>query len=93
MIQPLIEEIVAVANARNVDIKTDDMVHKIEGAYPESTQGLHYPSMHQDLHKGRLTEIDFLNGQIAKYGKDLNISTPLNTMLTHQVHELELDYV
>lgn len=93
MIQPLIEEIVAVANARNIDIKTDDMVHKIEAAYPESTQGLHYPSMHQDLHKGRLTEIDFLNGQIAKYGKDLNISTPLNTMLTHQVHELELDYV
>lgn len=93
MIQPLIEEIVSVANARNVDIKTDDMIHKIEAAYPESTQGLHYPSMHQDLHKGRLTEIDFLNGQIAKYGKDLNISTPLNEMLTHQVHELELDYV
>ena len=93
MIQPLIEEIVAVANARNIDIKTDDMVHKIEAAYPESTQGLHYPSMHQDLHKGRLTEIDFLKGQMAKDGKDLNISTPLNTMLTHQVHELELDYV
>jgi 2-dehydropantoate 2-reductase len=93
MIQPLIEEIVAVANARNVDIKTADMIHKIEAAYPESTQGLHYPSMHQDLHKGRLTEIDFLNGQIAKYGKDLNIPTPLNEMLTHQVHELELDYV
>lgn len=93
MIQPLIEEIVSVANARNVDINTADMIHKIEAAYPESTQGLHYPSMHQDLHKGRLTEIDFLNGQIAKYGKDLNIPTPLNEMLTHQVHELELDYV
>lgn len=93
MIQPLIEEIVSVANARNVDIKTEDMLHKIEAAYPEATQGLHYPSMHQDLHKGRLTEIDFLNGQIAKYGKDLNIPTPLNEMLTHQVHELELDYV
>ncbi|MCD8879101.1 ketopantoate reductase family protein [Staphylococcus kloosii] len=93
MIQPLIEEIVSVANARNVAINTADMIHKIEAAYPESTQGLHYPSMHQDLHKGRLTEIDFLNGQIAKYGKDLNIPTPLNEMLTHQVHELELDYV
>ncbi|MDT3960093.1 2-dehydropantoate 2-reductase [Staphylococcus kloosii] len=93
MIKPLIEEIVSVANARNIDIKTEDMLHKIEAAYPESTQGLHYPSMHQDLHKGRLTEIDFLNGQIAKYGKELNIPTPLNEMLTHQVHELELDYV
>lgn len=93
MIQPLIEEIVTVANARGVNIKTEDMINKIEAAYPESTQGLHYPSMHQDLHNGRFTEIDFLNGQIAKYGTELNIATPLNEMLTHLVHELELDYV
>ena len=28
-------------------------------------QGLHYPSMHQDYNRGRLTEIDYLNGQIG----------------------------
>ena len=57
--------------------------------YPKEAQGLHYPSMHQDYTNGRLTEIDYLNGQIAAYGKTFNISTPINAMLTHLVHQLE----
>ena len=54
--------------------------------------GLHYPSMHQDYKNGRLTEIDYLNGQIAKYGEALQIPTPVNTMLTHQIHQLEMKH-
>ena len=57
--------------------------------YPQSAQGLHYPSMYQDLNNCRLTEIDYLNGQIAKYGQALDIATPINQMLTHQIHQLE----
>ena len=57
--------------------------------YPDSEQGLHYPSMYQDLNNGRPTEIDFLNGQIAKYGQELDVPTPINQMLTHQIHQLE----
>jgi hypothetical protein len=41
--------------------------------YPASEQGLHYPSMYQDLNNGRPTEIDFLNGQIAKYGQEFDV--------------------
>ncbi|MDN8988805.1 ketopantoate reductase C-terminal domain-containing protein, partial [Staphylococcus aureus] len=47
------------------------------------------PSKHQDYSNGRLTEKDYLNGQISAYGKELNITTPINTMLTHLVHQLE----
>ncbi|PWZ94276.1 2-dehydropantoate 2-reductase, partial [Staphylococcus pseudintermedius] len=51
------------------------------------------PSMHQDLYNGRYTEIDYLNGQIAKYGRELGIATPNNEMLTHLIHELEMKHV
>ena len=89
MIRPIIEEIVDVANAKNVGININDLISKIEAAYPDHTQGLHYPSIHQDYNHGRLTEIDYLNGQIAAYGKTFNIPTPINAMLTHLVHQLE----
>ncbi|MEB8127467.1 2-dehydropantoate 2-reductase [Staphylococcus succinus] len=90
MIEPIIEEIVAVAKARGLELDFEALVNKIEAAYPIEAQGLHYPSMHQDLYKGRLTEIDYLNGQIVKYGKKVGIPTPNNEMLTHMIHQLEL---
>ncbi|OEL04543.1 2-dehydropantoate 2-reductase [Staphylococcus succinus] len=90
MIEPVIEEIVTVAKARGLELDFEALVNKIEAAYPIEAQGLHYPSMHQDLYKGRLTEIDYLNGQIVKYGKAVGISTPNNEMLTHMIHQLEL---
>ena len=50
--------------------------------YPDSEQGLHYPSMYQDLNNGRPTEIDFLNGQIAKYGQELGVLTHYSNLGT-----------
>lgn len=90
MIRPIIEEIVNVAQAKNIDIYVDDLVAKIEAAYPDHSQGLHYPSMHQDYNRGRLTEIDYLNGQIVEYGKSLGIATPNNELITHIIHQLEM---
>src|SRR5699024_9241980 len=34
--------------------------------------------------------IDYLNGQISAYGEELGIPTPINTLLTHQIHQLEM---
>lgn len=93
MVQLLIDEIVAVANARGVSLDGKVLLEKIEASYPKEAQGLHYPSMHQDLYKGRYTEIDYLNGQIAQYGRELGIATPNNEMLTHLIHQLEMKYV
>ncbi|MCU5745427.1 ketopantoate reductase family protein [Staphylococcus sp. SQ8-PEA] len=93
MITPIINEIIAVAEARGVKLDFDALVAKVEGSYPDELQGLHYPSMHQDLHSGRYTEIDYLNGKITQYGKELGISTPTNELLTHMIHQLEMQYV
>ena len=46
--------------------------------------------MHQDYNNGRLTEIDYLNGQIVEYGKVFNIPTPTNALITHLIHQLEM---
>ncbi|QZZ03619.1 ketopantoate reductase family protein [Staphylococcus arlettae] len=89
MVMPIIDEIAAVAKAKGIELNSHDLLQKVEAAYPKEAQGLHYPSMHQDYSNGRLTEIDYLNGQIAAYGQEFNIPTPSNTMLTHLIHQLE----
>ena len=89
MVKPIIDEIVAVSQAKGIELNSDELLQKVEAAYPKEAQGLHYPSMHQDYANGRLTEVDYLNGQIAAYGQEVNIPTPRNTMLTHLIHQLE----
>ncbi|MBU4189591.1 MAG: 2-dehydropantoate 2-reductase, partial [Candidatus Thermoplasmatota archaeon] len=46
-------------------------------------------SMLQDIESGKKTEIDFINGAIAKIGKRHRVKTPLNSMLTVLVKALE----
>ncbi len=48
-----------------------------------------YPSMWQDLHHGRRTEIDAINGAICKLGKKNNIATPYNDQIVKEINELE----
>ena len=35
-----------------------------------------YPSLYQDIMKGRKTEIDYLNGHVSRRGKELGLATP-----------------
>jgi 2-dehydropantoate 2-reductase len=41
-----------------------------------------YSSTAQDLRRGRMTEIDFLNGEIVRKGRELGVPTPINKTLT-----------
>lgn len=45
-------------------------------------------SMRADVLRRRRTEIDFINGYLAKLGKELGIKTPVNQMLTERVQQL-----
>ncbi|UEX90280.1 ketopantoate reductase family protein [Staphylococcus ratti] len=92
-IEPIIDEIIAVAKAKGIQLNAQTLIQKIESTYPKNAQGLHYPSMHQDLYRGRLTEIDYLNGQISAYGREFGIPTPNNDMLLHLIHQLEMTHV
>jgi 2-dehydropantoate 2-reductase len=47
------------------------------------------PSMAQDMEKGRRTEIEFMNGFIAREGARVGIRAPTHEMLTQQVLRVE----
>jgi 2-dehydropantoate 2-reductase len=49
----------------------------------------HKPSMLADLHHGRRTEIDYINGALAALGRKHRESTPVNDTLIAMVHALE----
>ncbi|AFK22929.1 2-dehydropantoate 2-reductase [Pyrococcus sp. ST04] len=40
-----------------------------------------YNSMLQDIRKGKMTEIDYINGKIVEYGKAVNLEAPMNSLL------------
>ncbi len=46
-------------------------------------------SMLQDIDADRRTEIDSLNGEISRIGKELNVATPFNDAITLMVKALE----
>ena len=52
----------------------------------------HKASMLQDVEARRLTEIDFLNGGIGRFGRELGVPTPLNDAVTALVQGLEASW-
>ncbi len=44
---------------------------------------------HQDILKGRRTEVDFINGLVSRKGVEAGIATPMNDATTEMVHRLE----
>jgi 2-dehydropantoate 2-reductase len=46
-------------------------------------------SMWEDLTKGRLTEVDYLNGEIVRLGQTCNAAAPLNRRIVEIVHAAE----
>ena len=49
----------------------------------------HHSSMLQDIIQGRRTEIDAMNGAIAKLGREMGLETPTNLLLTRLVKAKE----
>ncbi len=43
----------------------------------------------QSLQRRRPTEIDYLNGEVVRLGRELGVATPLNAVLVEMVHEVE----
>lgn len=85
----LLNEVVAVGRAEGVDVKHEVISGNINRIFPPELAGLHYPSLYQDMKNGRLTEIDYLNGAVARLGKKHGISTPVCELITHMIHAKE----
>lgn len=88
IVKQLVHEFVLVANKEGIKLDEqetyDYVIHLCE------LKAEHYPSMHQDLIQNhRFTEIDYINGAVAKKGKALGIETPYCQMITDFIHAKE----
>jgi 2-dehydropantoate 2-reductase len=76
----------AEGNKRSLD-EVESILTKNLGANPRGD--IQRPSMAQDILKGRRTEIDAMNGTIARKGAELGIATPANARITELVTRIE----
>jgi len=68
----------------------DDPLAKVE-AVAEATAA-NISSMLQDILRKKRTEIDFINGVIARQGQELGVSVLTNQMLVDLVRSIEASY-
>ena len=85
----VLHEVTAVGKAEGIEVKQEIIEKNIENLFSLKTGGAHYPSLYQDMKNGRLTEIDYLNGEISRLGKIHNIPTPVCDVITLMIHSKE----
>lgn len=104
-VQKIIKECIDVSRAAGVAIEPvqgKDIVKLLDykGAFKRRLSFMIIPlaikkhaslkaSMFQDLEKGKLTEVDAINGVVCAYGRKLGIPTPYNDKVAEIVHGIE----
>ena len=83
----LCQEIAQVSEAAGYSSAAGDLRDAVE----EVVRGTaaNYSSMHQDLHNGRRTEIDYITGYLLRVARHHGIEAPLNRALLEDIKGLE----
>ncbi len=87
----LVDEGKAVAAAQGIVLDQDPEELIDHAARPEVAYG-HKASMLQDVEARRQTEIDYLNGGIARFGRDLGVPTPMHEAIWALVKGVEASW-
>ncbi len=87
IIAQLVAETVAVMRAAGVPPGMDDHLAYARKVMRDTSVAS--SSMLQDIRYGRRTEVDAINGAVARLGAELGVPTPLNRLLTVLVHNRE----
>jgi 2-dehydropantoate 2-reductase len=88
LVSALVDEGKAVAGAQGIALDADPEELIDYAARPDVAYD-HKASMLQDVEARRATEIDFLNGGIARYGREHGVATPFNNAVTALVKGVE----
>jgi 2-dehydropantoate 2-reductase len=88
LVSALVDEGKAVATAQGITLDADPEQLIDHAARPDVAYD-HKASMLQDVEARRATEIDYLNGGIARFGRELGVPTPLNDAVTQLIKALE----
>jgi 2-dehydropantoate 2-reductase len=84
----LVDEGKAVAAAQGIVLDSDPEELIDHAARPDVAYD-HKASMLQDVEARRTTEVDYLNGGIVRFGRELNVPTPLNAAILALVKGVE----
>jgi 2-dehydropantoate 2-reductase len=88
LVTGLVDEGKAVAAAQGIELDADPEELIDHAARPDVAYD-HKASMLQDVEARRQTEIDYLNGGIVRFGRELDVPTPLNEAILALVKGLE----
>ena len=91
LVTALVDEGKAVASAQGITLDADPEELIDHAAKPEVAYG-HKASMLQDVEAHRPTEIDFLNGGIARFGRELGVPTPFHDTITTLIKGVEASW-
>ncbi|KPK42133.1 MAG: hypothetical protein AMJ78_03495 [Omnitrophica WOR_2 bacterium SM23_29] len=80
-------EATKIAKRRRISLIYSDPVKKVESVCSSTADNL--SSMLQDILRKRRTEIEYINGAIVSEGDNLEIPTPVNSILTDLVKAIE----
>jgi len=86
----LVEEALEIAEKKGIKLIHQDMVKEVASICEKTSVNIN--SMLQDVLKKRKTEIDFINGAIVREGEKLNLSTPVNQVITDLIKAIEEAY-
>ena len=91
LVSGLVDEGKAVAAVQGIELDADPEELIDHAARPDVAYD-HKASMLQDVEARRPTEIDYLNGGIARFGRELGVPTPLNDAVTALIKGLETSW-
>ena len=91
LVTGLVDEGKAVAAAQDIELD-DDPERLIDHAARKDVAYDHKASMLQDVEARRPTEVDYLNGGIARFGREHGVPTPLNEAIWALVRGLEASW-
>jgi len=91
LVSQLVDEGKAVAAAQGIELDADPEELIDHAARPDVAYD-HKASMLQDVEARRATEIDYLNGGIAHFGREQSVSTPMNDAVTALIKGLEASW-
>ena len=91
LVSQLVDEGKAVAAAQGIELDADPEELIDHAARPDVAYD-HKASMLQDVEARRPTEIDYLNGGIARFGREQSVPTPINDAMTALIKGLEASW-
>jgi 2-dehydropantoate 2-reductase len=88
LLEDAMHEVAAVARACGI-LLPEDVVDRamavVDNAPPESTA-----SMQRDIMEGRPSELASQNGAVVRLGREVGVSTPINSFIYHSLLPLEM---